>query len=319
MATPIALRYSTNAEQENGNSATFDGPMDGVSETPSFLRRTNPLRLNRLKNTNGGAESTSPIAVRMPPKIIGKGLSTLVKDLRDMEDERMDDELDVLRELENEQMGNSADDVIVGDSQVFGNHGEELPEGTEAANDQYPQRPRKQWKKKGQKRTTRRVNMKPVRSKPKPEPKWKANVDDIEEEPEDENENEPTVSETEKPANAGNKEEDADPGSDYGSLSGLEMSDLDNNDDNDDDYDTSKPTSRKKRSGAAVTDDTKISKSKKSKKDKKKDAKGQAEGKENEKPKGRKVNELAHTNFRSLKIRNRGSKARGKGGRFGRR
>jgi hypothetical protein len=330
IATPITLRYSA-IEEGGGDKPEAPGDLTGgnskrkpsASGTPSFLRRTNPLRLGGLKNINETADSTSPIAVRMPPKLVGKGLSTLVKGLRDMEDEKLDDDLDVLRELESEQMGNANNNVAVGDSQVPGNYGEDFPREIGVADGQDPPQPRKQWKKKGQKRTTRRVNMKPVRSKPKPEPKWKANVDDIEEESDSEVGDESMVPETQATTNAKSNNDSigSDPDSDYGSVPGL--SDLDN-DDNDDDYDQHEPSksaSRKQRTEPSITetqDGTSTSKLKKSKLDKK-SAGEQKENKENEKPKGRKVNPLAHTNFRALKIRNRGSKARGKGGRFGRR
>lgn len=318
VATPIALRYSTNAEEESGKPGGLDGHgspgrRPSVSGTPSFLRRTNSFRLDRSKNTNGEMDSTSPIAVRMPQKLIGKGLSTLVQGLRDMEDEKLDDDLDVLRELENEEMNNNA---LVGDSQVAGNH------DNDGTKDQDPRHPIKQWKKKGQKRTTRKVNIKPLRSKPKPEPKWKANIDDIEEEPEDEGEDEPILPETQLAPKA--QDAEADPESDYGSLSGLGMSDMENDDDGDDDYGergTSKSTTRKMKSKPAKEPEGNDASSniKKPKKDKKKDKNKHEEEKENEKPKGRKINPLAHANFRSLKIRGKGSKARGKGGRFGRR
>ena len=267
----------------------------------------------------------------MPQKLIGKGLSALVQGLRDIEDERMDDELDVLRELESEQMGNSRTKALVGDSQVFG-ESEQVPEGVDEASgidDQNTQQPRKQWKKKGQKRTTRRVNMKPVRAKPKPEPKWKANVDDIQEEPEHEDsEEEQRVPETQQAATviantttSDRQGADVNSDSEYGSISGL-MSDLDNDDndddDDDDDYETSKPRRRKSQTTATIeveaANDTDALNYKKANPDKKK----KDEKEEKEKPKGRKVNPLAHANFRALKIRGKGAKGRG-GGRFGRR
>ncbi|KAK2759841.1 DNA replication regulator sld2 [Arachnomyces sp. PD_36] len=320
IATPITLRYSTIAEEEGGNHGeTNDTSKPSVSETPSFLRRSNPLRLSGLNNINE-EDSTSPIAVRRPQKFMGKGLSALVQGLRDMEDERMDDDLAVLHEIEAEQMGNINNKVSVKDSQVLDNNDdEEPPEGTVAIEDQVPQQPRKQWKKKGQKRTTRRVNMKPNRAKPRPEPKWKSNVDDAEEESEDEDEDELVVPDTQIAVDG----DDPDPDSDYGSLSGLGMSDFENDDDKDDDDDDQIDTARPKQKPRASTIDKQensfMSKLKKLKPSKKKKDTVDHDDKENEKPKGRKVNPLAHANFRSLKIRNKGSKARGKGGRFGRR
>lgn len=307
VATPITLRYSKMGEEGGGKPGGLGGLEPSVSGTPSFLRRTNALDLS--KNANGDMDSISPMAVRMPQKLFGKGLSDLVQGLRDIEDEKLDDDLDVLRELEMEQMNNS-NDAVVGDSQNSGI-------GDDGVGDL--QHPIKQWKKKGQKRTTRRVNIKPTRSKPKPEPKWKANIDDIEEESEGGDEGEPTVLETQ----LGNQDADADPESDYGSLSGIGMSDMENDDHGDSDYNegnTSNSTTKNRKTKVAKDAESNVdsSNAKKSKADKKKPKKEREEEKENAKPKGRKVNPLAHANFRSLKIQNRGSKRRGRGGRFGR-
>ena len=102
--------------------------------------------------------------------------------LRKMEEEAADEDLDVLHEMENEAAGVSSKsaakpqaaqppkDVVVEHSQP------RLPLGgfdDEAMFDSSPEeaqgrdgQPLKIYKKKGQKRTTRRVKMKPVRSKP---------------------------------------------------------------------------------------------------------------------------------------------------------
>ena len=97
-----------------------------------------------------------------------------------MEEEAADEDLDALHEMENEAAGISSKpppkapeppkDVVVEDSQS------RLPLGgfdDEAMFDSEPEeakgqdgQPLKVYKKKGQKRTTRRVKMKPVRSKP---------------------------------------------------------------------------------------------------------------------------------------------------------
>lgn len=113
-----------------------------------------------------------------------------------MEDERLDDEMDVLHQIELENhVQTKGGGVLVQDSQAV-----DMPLGVDRGSededdDNYdnnnsnthlqPNRTGskaqskdaktpigKVWKKKGQKRTTRRVLMKPSRSKPMPEPVW---------------------------------------------------------------------------------------------------------------------------------------------------
>ena len=121
------------------------------NETPFFLRRYNN---NSTSNLSSQGPTLSPTAVRKPTPFVGKGLSVLVQGLREMEKEQTEDDWDVLKDIEEEQQRGKDEeaedeDVQVGDSQV-------VEDG--------PSRP---WKKKGQKRTTRLVKMKPVMSKPK--------------------------------------------------------------------------------------------------------------------------------------------------------
>ncbi len=110
--------------------------------------------------------------------------------LRRMEDERLDEEMEVLRDLEMEdQERGGAGTTLVRDSQACimplgvdrgsedddDDDDDDDDNGLEGKQDERQSRdgkPFKAWKKKGQKRTTRRVIMKPSRSKPKPEPAW---------------------------------------------------------------------------------------------------------------------------------------------------
>ena len=129
--------------------------------------------------------------MRKPPKPAGKGLSALVKGLRDMEDEKLDEELEMLREME-DQSGPSSKislpQVLVDDSQrpdmPLGPDGgleSEDEEDIEKEGQGRNGKPLKIWKKKGQKRTTRRVLMKPNVAKWKPEPAWKGEAESEEE------------------------------------------------------------------------------------------------------------------------------------------
>ena len=129
--------------------------------------------------------------MRKPPRPAGKGLSALVKGLRDMEDEKLDEELEMLREIEG-QCGPSSKisqpKVLVNDSQA-----PDMPlgpdRGLESEDEEDVEKealgrdgkPLKVWKKKGQKRTTRRVLMKPNIAKWKPEPAWKGEAESEEE------------------------------------------------------------------------------------------------------------------------------------------
>ena len=111
--------------------------------------------------------------------------------LRRLEEEAADEDLDALREMEAEEAGVNrpmlkevADsgakvapkaippEILLGDSQnglLGGLDGEALLDSEPEEEKGRDGQPLKVFKKKGQKRTTRRVNMKPTRSKPAPE------------------------------------------------------------------------------------------------------------------------------------------------------
>lgn len=140
--------------------------------TPAFLRRA-PLP---PVDENGGYRSPEPL--RLPRKPFGRGLSSVVASLRKMEEEHLDDDLDALREMEAGDAPAPVKSsaavpptavVLVPDSQ-----GPQLLSGfdDEAQYDSGPEAqvgrdglPLKVYKKKGQKRTTRKVNMRPTRTK----------------------------------------------------------------------------------------------------------------------------------------------------------
>ncbi|KAL9000907.1 MAG: hypothetical protein Q9169_000662 [Polycauliona sp. 2 TL-2023] len=173
-------------------------------DTPAFLRRdahevSQNQRLSESCDHNeDDVFSWSPVVARvMRPKPAGRGLSALMKGLRDMEEAKLDDELDLLNEME-EQEGHSpkgkariVPKVCVEDSQVpdmplgpdgEGESGREDLEALDTAGKDRSGRPLKIWKKKGQKRTTRRVTMKPNTAKWKPEQEWSGGKDDESEE-----------------------------------------------------------------------------------------------------------------------------------------
>jgi hypothetical protein len=145
-------------------------------DTPAFLKRHSLPTLD--ENTKFDAPP-----LRLPRKPLVRGLSEIVASLRRVEEEQLDDDLEALREVEAEmesggppqrtikiQKPEPKQDILEPDSQA-----KQLPLGgfddeglydshTEDAVDR-DGRPMRVFKKKGQKRTTRRANMRPVRTK----------------------------------------------------------------------------------------------------------------------------------------------------------
>ncbi|KAF4630595.1 hypothetical protein G7Y89_g7543 [Cudoniella acicularis] len=156
--------------------------------TPSFLRRDSQ-RIRQLPavNENDDGPMLSPEMIRVPRKPLVRGLSSMLAGLRRMEEEAADEDLEALYEMENEMAGITSKPapnpklkpvleeaaVLVEDSQPgfpLGGFDDEAKFDSEPEEVKNPTlgrdgRPLKAYKKKGQKRTTRRVNMKPVRSK----------------------------------------------------------------------------------------------------------------------------------------------------------
>ena len=141
---------------------------------------------------NAEPHQWSPIAVRLPRKPMGRTLSSLVQNLRDAQEQELDEDLDILREIENGPSAGSKPKrpkLLVRDSQVqesmplgpedlgFESMGEEIQADGNGGGQEGKG---KIWKKKGQKRTTRRVIMRPVVSKWKPEQEWKGPKDEDE-------------------------------------------------------------------------------------------------------------------------------------------
>lgn len=149
--------------------------------TPSFLRRvSHPMTMAPI-----GEEEDDSALMRPPPgrrgKPLARSFSAIIQDLRNQEEERMDDEWDIMNELEAEEAGTAkkknAEQVQVEDSQ-----GVEMPLGPDQAPEESESEdeqatgalganglPRKAYKKKGQKRQTRRANLKPVLHRPRKE------------------------------------------------------------------------------------------------------------------------------------------------------
>ncbi|KAI1178271.1 DNA replication/checkpoint protein [Nemania sp. FL0916] len=263
--------------------------------TPAFLRRA------PLPTVGENAEYVSPPAAwrRLPRKPLGRSLSSIVTSLRKLEDERLDDEMEALREMENEfdaphdprlamSPSKPPPKVLEPDSQtpqLLGGFDDEALYDSPTEEAKGPDgQPLRVYKKKGQKRTTRRVNMKPTKAK-RPQPTKAKGKPELGADDEDEDEDEDVVPETQfdatKPI-----EDLPDMGSD--SDSDFHASDAE---------ESKEPTQKAPKK--ATTDAKKEGKVQKA---------------------ARKVNELAHANFKRLKLRNTGSKGGpGFGSRFRRR
>ena len=248
-----------------------------------------------------------------------RSLSSIIRGLRKNEDERMDDEWDIMNELEAEESGEVArpivSKVLVEDSQAV-----EMPLGPDQglydsddevkgylpplldANGQ----PRKPWKKKGLKRQTKRTNMRPVMHKAK-----KAEDHVVEEDSEVE-----TVKETQladapilriRQRKAGISAEGSEASSDDDAASEYEDAVVITGDKEAEASKSGKPA----RVGQSGTKTTKMMAAAAESKE--------VEEKSEKKKPPKMVSAQAHANFRALKIKNKNSKA-GKGGkRFGRR
>ncbi|KAJ5885245.1 hypothetical protein N7495_009755 [Penicillium taxi] len=296
-ATPTTLRYAAMVEAEDETDthnqtpkALTAVPPVNQSETPSFLRRLNPGRYP-APTTNNDTLGLSPIASRKPRQFAGRGLSHLVQGLRAMEEERLEDEWDILREIEDEQ---------------------------EAMNFNVPetQPEEKPYKKKGQKRTTRRVIMRPVKPQPKPRPVPTAAPVEVYEDSEDEL---TAVPETQLPENPSVEkiqkkkvEDDASPD---------EFSDFDpdllDSDDDPEFSDKPQPAPRAKTFSERIKEAVGINPKPKPKEPVPERV---SEAEEQKKSRPRKVNQEAHANYRSLKIRGKATSAGARpNGRFRRR
>lgn len=279
-ATPTTLRYA-NADDYNLDKT----PQSKESDTPSFLRRRNMPLFKAPRRPDGSANEPDPITVRMPQKFVGKGLSQLVQGLRDMEDEKLDEDFDTLNEIEAEQQNNQAATQRPDD-----------PEVTATPT-------KRTWKKRGQKRTTRRVTMRPLRSKPRPEPEWKV-LDDVSE---DESAAVPetqvfSASNTQN-QESGSKGAGDENASEQEQEQGLVVAE------DDSEFDPGSPCENQTKEYSANSIMAIVVNNKGD--DKASAIKDQAP----EKKQARKIKPEAHANYRALRIRNKGTRGRGRFGR----
>ena len=284
VVTP-SIRRATDSSTPASRSEVSKFRLD---DTPAFLRRDSQRADMGKKNLIGEEQgvSWSPVAIHRPPEAAGRGLSALLRGLREMEDEGLDEELDMLREMESDGAPRNHVDqskILVNDSQKpempLGPNG-----GTESDEDviEYTDRgkrqegkPLKVWKKKGQKRTTRKVLMKPNTAKWKPEPAW--SIDQPNEDDQD------SAAETQ--------------------IVGVDRSsDCKERGCNDDEFRDVRGSAEGTEARIGSSDAIEVKSAKKG---------------ESAKKAKKKVSATAHANFRALNIKNKQSRGK-KGGRFGR-
>jgi hypothetical protein len=144
-------------EEEGTPSSTFRG-----LATPAFLRRGNIL---------GAIDETDETTPRPAPwkrRGLGRSLSSMIQAMKKDEDDKLDEEADIMREMEMEEAGivmpkkPKVPEIQIEDSQAAMPLGPDRGLETDEDEDEEPELgrdglPRKVWKKKGLKRQTRRV------------------------------------------------------------------------------------------------------------------------------------------------------------------
>ena len=155
-------QFATPQKRKRGDNGTPTSASDDLT-TPDFLRRDNYL------GTAGDVEiSPRPVPWKIRP--LCRSLSSMIRSIKKQEEERLDEEADIMRELEMEAAGASipkksqAPAILVPDSQAtvslgadgFALSDNENDEETTEGVDQ-DGKPLRVWKKRGLKRQTRRV------------------------------------------------------------------------------------------------------------------------------------------------------------------
>jgi hypothetical protein len=133
--------------------------------TPAFLRRGNPL------GAIDEADEKTPRPAPWKRRGLGRSLSAMIQAMKKDEDDKLDEEADIMREMEMEEAGifvakkPKVPEVLVEDSQAPMPLGPDRGLETDEDEESEPElgadgRPRRVWKKKGLKRQTKRVNSK---------------------------------------------------------------------------------------------------------------------------------------------------------------
>lgn len=289
-------QFVTPKKQQLDEEGTPTTALRGLA-TPAFLRRDNSL------GVIDEADEATPRPAPWKRRGLGMGrsLSAMIQAMKKGEDDRLDEEADIMRELEMEEEGAPVSrkprlpEIQVEDSQAMPlgpDRGVESEEDEESGSDSGlgpDGKPRKVWKKKGLKRQTRRVismflvfisaarcafaNYFPVRPnfvKPQAPPTLQTQSDDDETE--------------------------------QSMVQGTQVQTNDENEDDDDESDYASDASHSTKKRKALP--KKVEEPKK-------------EG--IVKTTARKIKATAHANYQRLKIRGKGGNGNGAKGKFGRR
>ena len=160
-------KFATPQKRKRDNEDTPSSTLKYLS-TPMFLRRdTHSLDMIAEE------DETTPRPAPWKRRGLGRSLSSMIQSLRRQEEEKLDEELEIMREMEMEAAGiplpkkTKVPDTLVEDSQAlmrlgpdgYDGSGQEDSWGTDAQQEGLDQngKPRKLWKKRGQKRQTKRI------------------------------------------------------------------------------------------------------------------------------------------------------------------
>lgn len=291
-------KFATPEKRKRDEEGVPSSSMNHLS-TPMFLRRDTHT-LDMITE-----EDETPRPAPWKRRSLGRSLSSMIQDLKKQEEqrqveeeERLDEELEIMREMEMEAAGIAipkkakAPEILVEDSQTpmkLGPDGfDESDEETDIPQDALDRNgnPRKVWKKRGQKRTTRRVIMRPVITKPRAIPDA-STLDDNSDDPE-------VVQETRSNGHDQNHEDRTGAGEFHEELSDDEGSS---------DYSNDSHTSKKRKT-----------QHKKAKEPPKKQSKEPTVITEDGSVKkvAKRVSAAAHANFRRLKIKSKAPKGQGR-------
>lgn len=313
--TPLKRRRGSNEGSSQRASLTPSSVSKLNLSTPSFLRRDNRIGALAAISEDAG-DALSPPAPRMPKRSLVRGLSSMLASLREMQEEALDDDLDALREMESgppppnagpkqalpkPQAPKLQESVQVGDSQQhtdfpfidfpdldFNNDGkdadDELGEREQVIADRDSKLP--VYKKKGQKRTTRKVNIRPVRTKAPAQEAAPTTYSDDEDDEHGSGQSDTQDGDTQNPDLVPDTQE----GFEADSLPLYKaVRNFDSGSDSGTEYTASEGGTRYKRSKQKMTG------------------------------RKQKVGAQAHTNYKRMKLKNSGAKGGRVGGKFGRR
>lgn len=156
-------QFLTPQKRKIDEQGTPSSTMRGLA-TPAFLRRGNAL------GAIDEADETTPRPAPWKRRGLGRSLSAMIQAMKKDENDKLDEEADIMREMEMEEAGIAIPkkpripQIQVEDSQApmplgpdRGQESEDEEEEPELGPDG---KPRRVWKKKGLKRQTRRVNSK---------------------------------------------------------------------------------------------------------------------------------------------------------------